>query len=74
MNRSGLYGFDLTHFLHVNRYPSSSQARGHASLENAIARDPPKCERFGEKIMRILKILRSAVGRKTGIQLLLIAL
>jgi hypothetical protein len=32
-----------------------------------LAHDPPKCERFGEKIMRILDILRSAIGRKTGI-------
>src|SRR6185312_1984487 len=32
-----LYDFDLTRFLHANRYPSSGQARGHASLENALA-------------------------------------
>jgi hypothetical protein len=66
-SEAGLYGFDLTRFLHANRHPSSGQARGHASLENAIAHDSPKCERFGEKIMRILDILRSAIGRKTGI-------
>jgi len=27
-----LYDFELTRFLHANRYPSSGQARGHASL------------------------------------------
>jgi hypothetical protein len=27
----------LTRFLHANQYPSSDQARGHASLENAMA-------------------------------------
>jgi hypothetical protein len=31
-----LYDFVLTRFLDANRYPSSGQARGHASLENAI--------------------------------------
>jgi hypothetical protein len=31
-----LYEFDLTRFLHANRYPSPGQARGHASLENAL--------------------------------------
>src|SRR5690242_13357808 len=33
---AGLHDFDLTRFLHANRYPSSGQAPGHASLENAI--------------------------------------
>jgi hypothetical protein len=32
-----LYVFDSTHFLCANRQPSSGQARGHASLENALA-------------------------------------
>jgi hypothetical protein len=31
-----LYDFELTRFLHANRSPSSGQARGHASLENAL--------------------------------------
>jgi hypothetical protein len=37
---AGLYDFDA--FLRANRYPSSGQARGHASLENAIKRDEEK--------------------------------
>jgi hypothetical protein len=35
-SETGLYDFDLTRFLHANRYPSSGQARGHASLENRL--------------------------------------
>jgi hypothetical protein len=38
-----LYDFELTRFLHANRYPSSGQARGHASLENALASRPVAC-------------------------------
>jgi hypothetical protein len=34
------------------------------SLTHRPAHDPPKCARFGDKIMRLLK--ESAIGRKTG--------
>jgi hypothetical protein len=36
-----------------------------SALVRAVAHDPPKCERFGDKIMRPLK-KKSAIGRKTG--------
>src|SRR5258705_311534 len=34
------------------------------SLTHRPAHDPPKCARFGDKIMHLLK--ESAIGRKTG--------
>jgi hypothetical protein len=36
LNQKRLYDFDLTAFSSREPYPSSGQARGHASLENAI--------------------------------------
>jgi hypothetical protein len=46
-SEAGLYDFDLTRFLHANRYPSSGQARGHASLENALSgRARPEDQRY----------------------------
>jgi hypothetical protein len=49
-----LYDFDLTRFLHADRYPSSGQARGHASLENASkgAASDPVAERAGDGMIR----------------------
>jgi hypothetical protein len=37
-----------------------------ASVLVRAAHDPPKCERFGDKIMRVPQKNDRAIGRKTG--------
>src|SRR5580693_740161 len=46
--------------------PKSRRSFARWSRKTSQARDPPKCERFGEKITRLLKISWRAIGRKTA--------